>query len=172
MAPYGDLRHMAPHGDCAIFLWRNRHMAPSAPYGARIWRNHHMAPSGAIWRHLMELFKMARKWRHMAPFAPFPPYGAISCFCQMKNGGAPFLSPSTPFNGAIWRHLAPSGAIYWRHLAPSGAIWRHMAQMAPCPPYGAKMAPFSRHMAPYGAKMAPYGACSYLTLLPVVSSSF
>ena len=38
--------------------------------------------------------------------------------------------------------------------------------MAPCPPYGAKMAPFSRHMAPYGAKMAPYGACSYLTLLP------
>ena len=127
MAPYGDLRHMAPYGDCAIFLWRNRHMAPSAPYGARIWRNHHMAPSGAIWRHLMELFKMARKWRHMAPFAPFPPYGAISCFCQMKNGGAPFLSPSTPFNGAIWRkwrhvrHMARK----WRHFR---AIWRHMAR--------------------------------------------
>ena len=143
-----------------------------------------MAPYGAYasykWRYL--------KWRHMAPFkwrqqvrhfhrchnikmAPFKkrPYGAISCFCQMKNGGAPFLSPSTPFNGAIWRHLAPSGAIYWRHRAPSGAIWRHMAQMAPCPPYGAKMAPFSRHMAPYGAKMAPYGACSYLTLLPNIA---
>ena len=80
-------------------------------------------------------------WRHMSPFAPFPPYGAISCFCQMKNGGAPFLSPSTPFNGAIWRHLAPFIGAIWRHLAPYGAngamsaIWRENGAIFA--PYGA-----------------------------------
>ena len=122
---------MAPYGGRAIF-WRHIAVAPYfygaiwrfAPYGARIWRNHHMAPSGAIWRHLMEAFKMARKWRHMAP------YGANGAICAIWRHFL-FL-PNEKWRCAIfiatnamrWRHMAPSGAIYWRHMAPYGAIWR------------------------------------------------
>ena len=131
----------SPYG--AITIWRNRHMAQPPYFGAiwrwllapyfygAIWRNRHMAiaPSFygaicaiAIWRQNMTQTPYGAIYSDCAEMAPFAPYGAIFCFCQMENGDAPFLSPSTTFNGARWRKngaiFAPYGACSYLTLLP------------------------------------------------------